>query len=183
MIHLSRRKKHHFISIFAFNVYFFLYYWSIGYLSTTTNTSGLSWLERWPDLLMKLKAPFLFEPIGRLRLFGIELLVAPLNILIGAALGLLVYLNVLAVLYMKDLPKQCRIDSKWNGLVGILPSFLTGFACCAPSFIIPLTAVFGSSVSMLSSYLGWLLPLSFVLLLYGTFSSYRKIRSIQNQSP
>ena len=184
MIHkLFENKKHLLISILSFNLYFFLYYWSIGYLHY--NSKGLNyhvfWLRNQVALLLKSRSPFLFEPIGRITLFKVEFLVAPLNILIGLLLGFLVFINILSVFYMNRLPKQCRVNHRFSGLLGILPSFLTGFACCAPTFLIPLAATLGSSVVVFTKLAKWFLPLSVLLLLFGTFSSLLKIQKTLDQ--
>lgn len=169
-------KKHLIIGIVVFNVYFFLYYWSINYLNFGVQGELIQWASNWPSLIFKNISTFTFEPIGLIQGLGIQLFIAPMNILIGFLLALLVFLNVTATLYIYHLPKQCRIDHKFNGLIGILPSFLTGFACCAPTFLIPLTSVLGSSISFISPFFVWLLPLSVLILLYGLYKSYKIIQ-------
>lgn len=158
------------------NIYFFLYYWSINYLNFGFKDVYIKWSPNWRELMFKQVSTFLFEPIGILQNFGIQFLVSPVNILIGLLLSLLVFLNVTASLYIYKLPKQCRIDQNFNGLIGILPSFLTGFACCAPTFLISLSSIFGSSVSFLSPFFVWLLPVSIMILVYGLFKSYSIIK-------
>ena len=78
-------------------------------------------------------------------------------------------------IYMYTLPRQCRLDTKFSGIIGILPSFLTGFACCVSSFIIPLASVIGSSASFLTKFFRWILPVSFALLVYGAINGLRKV--------
>ena len=158
-------------------VYFLLYYWSINYLNFGSYNSLVKWAPNWNQLMFKQMSTFTFEPIGIIQGLGVQIYIAPMNILIGAILGLLVFMNITASLYIKSLPKQCRIDYKYNGLMGILPSFLTGFACCAPTFLISISSVVGSSVSFLTSIFRWLLPVSVLLLLYGLHKSYKIIRA------
>lgn len=178
---LINNKKHHFIGILIFNLYFFIYYWSIGYLNFLSDQQSLTvfWLANKRALLFRATAPFLYEPIGKIEFYRIQLLVSPMNILIGFVLGFLVYLNILAVLYLYTMPKQCRIDYKVHGIWGILPSFLTGFACCAPSFLIPLSTLLGSTTVFAIRVFRWFLPFSFLVLTYGVYTSYRKIKKIQ----
>jgi hypothetical protein len=177
VVQLFNNKKHLIIGILAYNLYFFIYYWSIGYLQFTSNDSLESiWLANPLQMIFRSKSPFLYEAIGRIDLFNVQVFVAPINILIGLLLGLLVMLNILAALYMYSLPKQCRLDYKVGGIWGILPSFLTGFACCAPSFLIPLSSLIGSSAVFATKVFRWFLPLSLLLLVYGFAKSYQKIK-------
>lgn len=168
-------KKHWWIGVIAFNLYFFVYYWSIDYLNFGVSGALVKWSSEWRQLIFKPISTFLFEPVGLIQGFGIQIFVSPINILIGILLGCLVFLNITASLYIYALPKQCRLDQKFNGLIGILPSFLTGFACCAPSFLIPLSSILGSSIAFITPIFAWLLPISIVLLLWGLFKSYKVI--------
>lgn len=164
-------------------IYFLLYLWSINYLnfSKSDNSFKLVFLSNWNQLIFKRSSTFLFEPIGYLELFrSIRILISPINILLGIFLSLLVFINIASVMYMYSLPKQCRIDTKFSGLVGILPSFLTGFACCVPSFLIPLASILGSTTAIITDIFIWILPVSIVLLLYGAISSVKKIKILQN---
>lgn len=172
-----RNKKHLLIGILIYNVYFFLYYWSINYLNFGVKGILIKWSDHWQELFFKQISTFTFEPIGVIQNFGIQFYVVPMNILLGMILGLLVFMNILAVLYIRNLPKQCRVNYKYSGIVGILPSFLTGFACCAPAFLISLSSILGSSVSFFTPIFKWLLPLSMLMLLYGINKSYKIIRT------
>lgn len=179
MIHFSKtikNKKNLMIGIIVYNLYFILYYWSINYLNFGFKGTLVQWSPNWRTLFFKQISTFTFEPIGVIQNFGIQLYVVPMNILIGLTLGLLVFLNITAILYIRNLPKQCRLDYKYNGIIGILPSFLTGFACCAPAFLISLSSILGSSVAFFTPIFKWLLPLSFLLLVYGINKSYKIIK-------
>jgi len=171
-----RYKKHWWLGVITFNLYFMVYYWSIDYLNFGVSGSLIRWSPMWRSLIFKPISSFLFEPIGVIQNFGIQLFIAPVNILIGLVLSGLVFLNITASLYIYKLPKQCRLDHNFNGLIGILPSFLTGFACCAPTFLISLSSVIGSSASFLSPFFAWLLPLSFIFLIWGLRKSYKIIQ-------
>lgn len=178
---LLKHKKARFWGIFVMVIYFFLYLWSIDHLQFGTYQYhfDIFWLDNWQQLMTKRIAPFLYEPIGYIELLqSIRLLIAPINMIMGFILSLLVFLNISLVIYMYTLPKQCRIDTKFSGLIGILPSFLTGFACCAPSILIPLASILGSTTAFLSKIFQWLLPISVLLLLYGAVSGLRKISKL-----
>lgn len=172
---ILKNRSHLYIGIFVYHVYFLLYYWSIDYLNFGFEKSVIWWSSQWQALLFKRVSLFLFEPIGLIQFMGIQVLISPVNILIGFFLGLLVFFNIVASIYIYSLPKQCRIDYKYNGLIGILPSFLTGFACCVPSVLIPLASILGSTTSFLTTIFQWFLPLSVLLLVYGVYRSYQVI--------
>lgn len=171
-----KNRKHLRIGILVYILYFFLYYWSINYLNFGFEGTQVIWSPQWQVLFFKQISLFLFEPIGLVQFAGIQLLISPVNITLGLFLGLLVFLNITASFYIYSLPKQCRLDYNYNSLVGILPSFLSGFACCVPSILIPLASVLGSTTSFFTSLFQWFLPLSVVLLIYGVYRSYKIIQ-------
>jgi len=168
--------------IFVMLIYFFIYYWSINYLNFGSYSNNVDFflLDNWKQLITKGIAPFLYEPIGYIELFkSVRFFIAPVNLVLATFLSVLVFINISAAIYMFSLPKQCRMDSKYKGLIGILPSFLTGFACCTPIFLIPLASVLGSTTAFLSKIFQWLLPISVLLLIYGAVSSLKKISSLE----
>lgn len=170
--------------VIAAFLYTAVYLISIGHfrLVLSQGVFGVSLAPNWEALLVKTNAPFLWEPVARISTPIAELLLAPLNVALGIILGLFVAVNVSAAIYLRSLPKQCRLESGSKGLMAILPTFLTGFACCAPTFLIPLVSVVGS----LAVYINWLrillIPLSVVLLAWGGYVGLRQVeRSIRLQ--
>lgn len=101
-----------------------------------------------------------FEPIARLTLPGLTLLLSPLNILIGAAIALLAGVN-LAVTYLAFRePKACRFNRS-SGVLASVPALLAGSACCAPAIVL----ILGLQVSSLFiTVFQVLIPASAVLL-------------------
>lgn len=175
---LFSHKKSVRIGLLSYVFYFFLYQWSIGYFTIAPRVAFFKWtvLENWSTLLSKRISLFLFEGIGVLEFFTtFRMVIAPMNILLALLLADLVFINIASVIYMMALPKQCRLDNNFSGLIGILPSFLTGFACCAPSFLIPLASVLGSTTAIISQALNWLFPISIIILGYGAYRSLKII--------
>lgn len=165
------------IGLSVYVLYFFLYQWSIGYFKISA-TSFFKWtlVPNWTTLITKRISTFLFEGIGILELFGVfRWIIAPGNILFAFILADLVFINIACVIYMQNQPKQCRLDTNYNGLIAILPSFLTGFACCAPTFLIPLASLIGGGTAMISQGLQWLFPLSVLLLMYGAYKGLKQV--------
>lgn len=178
LIKLFEHKKASRIGLAIYVLYFFLYQWSIGYFTISLHNNLMQWLplSNWTPLVFKRVSLFLYEGIGILELFGIiRWIIAPMNIVFGLILADLVFINIACVVYMMNLPKQCRLDTNFNGFLGILPSFLTGFACCAPSFLIPLASLLGGATAMISQVLQWLFPISVLILLYGAYTGLKKI--------
>ncbi len=165
-------------------VYFVVYQISLGHLRIMGSGGfSLTLAKNWQQLFFKTSAPFLWEPLLRWTTPLFEWVIAPVNIFLGLVLGALVIVNVGATIYLYSLPKMCRLDAGTKGLWGILPSFLTGFACCAPTFLIPLVSVFGS----LTIYITWLrillIPAGLLLLVWGAYYSRRQIRAAEARLP
>ncbi|RLM33775.1 hypothetical protein [Haloarcula sp. Atlit-120R] len=107
--------------------------------------------------------PFQWEPIALVVVGPVELLVAPLNMLLGAVLALLVGLNLAVSVVAWRGPAACRLGPG-AGAVSGLPGLLSGFACCGPTILL----VIGVQASAgLLSLFQWLLPLT-VVALFGT---------------
>lgn len=165
-------KKNAFISSTIGIIYFFIYYWSIGFVKFNPGTT--IYLENWRELLFRRSSFFLYEPIGIQSIANLQFYIAPMNILIGLVLTLLVSINIMMVLHLRKQSKVCSV--KYSGFIGILPSFLTGFACCTPSFLFPLISTIGGTATFFTKAFKWFLPLAIALLLYSTISTYRKIK-------
>lgn len=103
-----------------------------------------------------------FEPIARVELVVVDLLVAPVNITLGVLLGVLAGLNA-ALGWLAWRRPACGVSQNAGALAGI-PALLSGAACCGPTFL------FVIGVQVTSAALAavvWLVPLS-VLLLVGS---------------
>jgi len=85
-----------------------------------------------------------FEPIAQVTLPGLTILLAPLNILIGAALASLAGLNLSVTWMAFRQPRACRFNRS-TGFLASLPALLAGGACCAPAIVL----ILGLQVSSL----------------------------------
>ncbi|MCA1717085.1 MAG: hypothetical protein LC781_09675 [Actinobacteria bacterium] len=103
---------------------------------------------------------------------GLALLVAPLNLLIGAVLGGLIALNVVSAAYSLAAVRACRRLS-WTGLFSSLPALLTGFACCVPTVGLVLGANLALTLISLQTFL---LPVSVAALTAGLFWNLHRTR-------
>jgi hypothetical protein len=82
-----------------------------------------------------------FEPVARVDLGVVRLLVSPVNLLLGTVLAGLVGVN-LAVSYLAwRHPAACGIEARRanaSGLLAGLPALLSGAACCGPVVLVAL---------------------------------------------
>ncbi len=105
--------------------------------------------------------PLAFEAVARLTVPGATLLLSPLNLLVGMALGVLAGLNLSVTLLALREPATCRFRPGAGLLAGI-PALLAGGACCAPALLLVLGL---QASSLLMATFQLLVPASLVLLL------------------
>lgn len=116
----------------------------------------------WSDLWLRARGPFQFEPVVMLEAGLAVILLSPLNLLIGGLLGALLALNVHGILALRELPAQCRVPGTHSGWLAPVPALLAGGACCAPAILL-LIGIPG--LGAFAGLFGWLVPLSFALLI------------------
>lgn len=115
----------------------------------------------WPSRMFEQLAAFHFEPIAALYPTGqVELLVSPMNILIGLLIGALVGVNIAVGWYAVATARACRAAGfgrtrAFGGLLGAVPGFFVGMACCAPALTIALGAQF---TVLLTAVRSWFVP-------------------------
>lgn len=106
----------------------------------------------WTSRVFKQIAAFYFEPVVAIYpLNHVTILVSPVNIAMGLLLGALVGLNVGLALQIFRSARACRTRA-FGGLLGALPGFLTGFACCVPTVALVLGAQFTVALIAVRSY-------------------------------
>lgn len=89
--------------------------------------------------------PVTFEPLARLTVPGLTILISPLNLLLGGALSALVGCNLAVGWLALRRPRVCR-SSRSAGALASLPALLAGGACCAPGVVL----ILGLQVSSLT---------------------------------
>lgn len=165
---IARKPGYRRIAFLASAVYLVIYLYSLRHLLWIQPRGDLPLLavevaEGWPVKMWRTIAPFSFEPVvaiylGRRLLF---LLAVP-NFLLGLTLGALVGLNIAVAVAQVQGRWACRRPAV--GLLGALPTFLTGFTCCVPSVALALGA---NSALALLALRSTFIPLSFLLLTGG----------------
>jgi hypothetical protein len=129
----------------------------------------------WTSKVFKQVAAFYYEPV--VAIYPINhatILVSPLNIAMGTLLGALVGVNVAVALYIGSRAKACRRRA-FTGLLGALPGFLTGFACCVPTVALVLGAQFTVALVALRSYF---FPFALLALLLSLGWNARRARDL-----
>jgi len=123
---------------------------------------GVRAAHDWLGLMVQARGLFQFEGIAMVEAGVVNLIISPLNILIGAVLGALVAVNVHGVIELRRAPPACGIGGTTRtGVLASLPALLAGGACCAPALLL-LVGI--PSLGALAGLFGWLIPLSMALL-------------------
>jgi hypothetical protein len=126
--------------------YALLYLYALGHVAITPGRAAVPmdgvfrfvgfqnfWRER---------APYNYEPVAILQpVEGFAVFFAIPNVVLAVTLGALVSLNVVLFVHAYLHYRHCGFARSAFGLAASLPAFLTGFACCAPSFVVLLGAV------------------------------------------
>ncbi|MGH8774376.1 MAG: hypothetical protein ACRDWI_04125 [Jiangellaceae bacterium] len=121
----------------------------------------------WTSRMFDQLAPFHFEPVAAVYPTGwLEILISPLNIATGLALGGLVGLNIAVAWHVVAQARTCRAPGvgrtrAFGGLIGALPSFFVGMACCAPALTVALGAQF---TVLLTAVRSWFVPVVVLIL-------------------
>ncbi len=175
----GRSLRHHPLLTWAVTIlYLVVYLLAIqNLLVTSRSLPGPLWqaVPEWPSRALKPIAAFSYEPVAALRVGGhVTLLVSPLNIAMGVLLGFLVGVNVAAALQVFRTARVCRRRA-FGGLLGALPGFLTGFACCVPTVVLVLGAQFTLALIALRS---WFFPFAVAALVGSLVWNARRIRAL-----
>ncbi|MFI1940871.1 hypothetical protein ACH44C_27445 [Streptomyces purpureus] len=135
-------RRHRRAALIAGTVTLAVYLLSIGDLaiSGSGRFTGAPVLRAAPGRLFEARAPYLFEPVlawhptSHLAVF-----LSPVNLLLGAVVAALVGCNFAVAAHAARRAAACR-RTRYARLLGVLPAFLLGFACCVPTFLLLLGA-------------------------------------------
>ncbi|MBI4562319.1 MAG: hypothetical protein HY724_09775 [Candidatus Rokubacteria bacterium] len=138
------------VGILSGVAYVLVYLFSLGHIAITPGRAAFPGAGVFTyvglENLWRQRAPYNYEPVAIFQpVDGFAIFLAVPNLLLAIALGTLVALNVAVFLHGNTQSRHCGLAKSASGLVASLPAFLTGFACCAPSLVILLGAVFASS--------------------------------------
>lgn len=141
-------------------VYLLLYAYGIGHLGLGPWGFDLSLVADPLARAFEPVGPFQWEPIGLLVVGPFELLLSPLNVLLGGFLAVLVGLNLAVSLVAWRGPSACRLGPGASAAAGV-PALLSGVVCCGP--VILLVVGIQASAGLIAAF-QWFLPVSVVAL-------------------
>ncbi|WP_244206712.1 hypothetical protein [Streptomyces swartbergensis] len=105
-------------------------------MSASGRFTGASVFQAAPDQLFRARAPYLFEPVLAWHPSGhVAVFVSPVNLLLGTVVAALVGCNIAVAAFAARQAASCR-RTRYARLLGVLPAFLLGFACCVPTFLL-----------------------------------------------
>lgn len=165
-------------------MYLLIYLWTIQHLSISpgrdltrfVDVPSVQAVPNWTDRLFEEVAPFSYEPVVAVYpLNHVTLLVAPVNVVLGLVLGALVGLNVVVAVQVMKTAVACRRRS-FAGVLGALPGFLTGFACCVPTVALVLGAQLTLALIALRS---WFFPLAVAALVLALLWNARRALALR----
>jgi len=138
---------------------------AIGHLGTGFGGVDVLVVADPAERLFRQRSPFSFEPIARVALGPVTLLLAPLNVALGLALAGLVGANLAVSYLVWRHPAACGIDpgaASASGILAGLPALLSGAACCGPALLLVLGVQ--ASAGLIAAF-GVLVPVAAAALL------------------
>lgn len=135
-------RRHRRTGLIAASLTLLVYLFSIGDLavSASGHFTGAPVFQTAPGQLLRVRAPYLFEPVLAWHPTShLAILLSPVNLLLGAVVAALVGCNIAVAAHAARQAASCR-RTRYARLLGALPAFLLGFACCVPTFLLVLGA-------------------------------------------
>lgn len=175
IIMILKNKKALLYGIMVGTVFLLVYLISIQHLSfTDPKKLSFNLADNVGEKIFSMRAPFIWEPIISLSILGIQFFISPMNIFLGILLSILVFLNISVAVFSYKYRKVCSAKPGYS-LTGVLPAMFTGFACCAPTFIIALAPVLASFTVFFISIQPFLIPFSLLIMIVGLWWSVSKL--------
>lgn len=163
-----------------------LYLLSIGDLAVSPSGrwAGTESVRYVPDALWRPRAPYLYEPIVQLHL-GPHMAVffSPINTLLGLVVAGLAGTSIALAVHSARHAVACRRPG-YGRVLGVLPAFLLGFACCVPTFVLALGATTAAAVlPILMPLRSLFYPLTLAVLLIGLIWGSARLRQLTAAAP
>ncbi|KUO19582.1 hypothetical protein AQJ91_19320 [Streptomyces dysideae] len=133
-------RRHRRTGLLAAAVVLAAYLFSIGDLAVSASGrfTGVPVFRTAWEQLFEARAPYLFEPVLALHPSPhVAVFLSPVNLLLGAVVATLVGCNVAVAGLAGRQAASCR-RTRHARLLGVLPAFLLGFACCVPTVLLVL---------------------------------------------
>jgi len=142
-----------------------LYLASLGHLAL----GGRGWSVRIVDdplaRAFRRTRPFSFEPVARVVVDPVALLVSPLDVSVALVLAVLVGANLAVGVVVRRSPAACGVAQSAGPLTSV-PALLTGATCCGPAILF---VVGVGATGPLVTALGYVAPVTALLLVGSLF--------------
>jgi hypothetical protein len=136
--------------------YLAAYLYGIGHLAPRSGPEGVVVVRDPLARMLEPVGPWQWEPVALVAVGPVEALVSPLNVALGAALAVLVGVNLAVSVVAWRGPSACRLGPGAGAAAG-LPALLSGMACCGPTIL--LVVGVQASAGLLAAF-RWLVPAS-----------------------
>ena len=137
-----------------------LYLGSIGHLALGGRGWSV-WVVDEPVVrALRQTRPFSFEPVARLVVEPVVILVSPLDVTVALTLAVLVGCNFAVAVTVWRSPAACGVEES-AGLLASIPALLTGATCCGPAILFVLGV--GATGALLTAF-GYATPVTALLL-------------------
>ncbi|ETA66280.1 hypothetical protein [Haloechinothrix halophila] len=132
-----------------------------------------------PDALFQSRAPWLYEPVVELHPGAhVAVFASPVNLLFAAIVASLAGLNLALAAHAAQQAVACRRPG-YSRSLAVLPAFMLGIACCAPTFVLALGAGTAAAiVPVLVPLRPWFYPLTLALLLVALVWGVYRVRTL-----
>jgi hypothetical protein len=139
-----------------------LYLASIGHLALGGRGRSVLVVDDPVGRAVRQTRPFSFEPVARVVVEPLVVLLSPLDVAVALVLSTLVGANLAVAVAVWRSPAACGVEGSAGLLAGV-PALLTGATCCGPAVLFALGV--GSTGTLLTAF-GYATPLT-ALLLFG----------------
>ncbi|MBT2366119.1 hypothetical protein J7E88_12570 [Streptomyces sp. ISL-10] len=135
-------RRHRRTALIVASVTLLVYLFSLGDLvvSASGRFTGAPVFQAAPGQLLEVRGPYLFEPVlAWYPTRHLAVFLSPVNLMLGSVVAVLVGCNIAVAAHAARQAASCR-RTRYARLLGVLPAFLLGFACCVPTFLLVLGA-------------------------------------------
>ncbi|RMB18427.1 hypothetical protein ATH50_1883 [Haloplanus aerogenes] len=141
-----------------------LYLASIGHLALGARGQSVQVVDDPLSRMLRQTRPFSFEPVARVAVDPVALLVSPLDIGVALVLAALVGANLAVAVVVWRSPAACGVERS-AGLLASVPALLTGATCCGPAILFVVgVGTAGAGTGVLLTAVGYATPVTALLL-------------------
>jgi len=140
-----------------------LYLTSLGHLALGARGRSVQVVDAPLSRMLRQTRPFTFEPVARVVVEPVALLVSPLDIGLALGFAALVGANLAVAVVVWRSPAACGVEQS-AGLLASVPALLTGATCCGPAVLFVVGVGAGAGTGVLLTVVGYAIPATALLL-------------------